>query len=162
MPSWGCGERLAKQAWAQRHLDVRAAAAGLAEAVALAPGRDDWALQLGLMRWAQGDAEAAEQAWAAIPESSALHTRAWWLAGVAWICQGIVTRNDGCRIRAKPALMVAGQGTGREAAWAVAIAEASPNMEQARDVLREADDWTAQLLWAMWAHGGDLEGPQPE
>ncbi|MHC5021778.1 MAG: hypothetical protein ACYTGX_17040, partial [Planctomycetota bacterium] len=37
-----------------------------------------------------------------------------------------------------------------------------PNMEQARDVLREADDWTAQLLWAMWAHGGDLEGPQPE
>jgi serine/threonine-protein kinase len=154
-------ERVAKRAWAERHLDVEAAADAMAEAAALAPERDDWALQLGLLRWAQGDVEAAEQAWAAVPESSRLHTRARWLAGVAWICQGIVNRNDAWRIRATQAWKVAARGTGPEAAWASACTAEPRNTQQARAALRDADDWTAQLLWVMWGHGGDLVGTQP-
>ena len=143
-------ERVAARALAERHVDPERAARGLREALALAPERHAWRVELGLIEWTRGDPAAAERAWGSVPPAADEADAAGWLRGLLLLAEGLAIADRTSQTAARRAWTAVGDGAGPEAIWARAgLAVIGGAYDEARALLGDADQWAPSLLRGM-------------
>ncbi|MCI0342565.1 MAG: tetratricopeptide repeat-containing serine/threonine-protein kinase [Planctomycetales bacterium] len=164
LPSLSRAESLVARARALRVSDPEGAARLLAEALDLAGAgppdgfaeRDAWLLEQGLLLWALGREDEASSAWARIPASSPLATRARLYRGLVGFFSAVRPRApDGegwkalCEVAAGP--------TEERGLAEAAVAAARKDWAAARLTLTGIPGWEASLLRA-YVECGDPRG----
>jgi tetratricopeptide (TPR) repeat protein len=142
------GTALAAEAARLQRVDPARAHGLLAEAVARAPHRDDWRIDLGLLRWAAGQPpEAIVAAWDGIDRASPRYVHGRWLAGLVWLGVHIERQDVPIRAKTEAAWAAAAAGTGPEAGWARAgLALIEGRVDVARAAVAGSDAWSVGLL----------------
>ena len=145
-------EALARQAAACRLESPRAALDALSEALALAPDRDDWRLERGVVAWWLTDSPTAHTEWAAVRAGSPLRPLAVaYRATLRWLDRD----RDGA-LALLPEIEVSGGVAGAIAR--VLLAAGRADLEAARAACRgQADPMAAVLLGRL-----ELDAPKPD
>ena len=140
-------ENLATHAWTLRRSDIAEGIRHLERALTTLPTRHEWRVQLGLLRWAQGDDAGAVAAWSGVPDGHTEATRAWWLRGLAAQVRATAGNRLGEFAAARQAWRQAAAGRGPEAAWAAGgLALATGQFAEARRLLGDSTSWEVALL----------------
>ncbi len=136
---------LAARARAFRGTDPRRAAGLLRAALEREPGRHDWRVELGLLRWGVGEGAAAREEWGRVPEGApeARSARLYRALEALFRFEGRWLRGDQARPDLE-ALAAAGDREGGLARGALALL--ARDWKEARRHLQGEGGWEAALL----------------